>query len=127
MVLRFWRRPLPWTDKLTDKRAGWVFWSVVALLLPVLYLGALGPASWFTARFGGANAVTFVYRPLTSMAQVVDRSLGGYRIMNAVQWYSGVAAPAGWKWDHNGRPGTAEWCDVIALEAEVAKYQINGP
>jgi hypothetical protein len=88
-------------------RPGWAFWTVViALMLPVFYCGALGPAAWCSSRLGGAEAVILMYRPLTGAAE--DRPW----LKHAIAWYSELGAAGGWIWEFE--PGNAKWYDILA-------------
>ena len=89
-----------------ERRPGWVFGSAVALLLPLLYLGALGPLAWISSRWGGREAVSLMYRPVTWVAEVSESDV----LMDAIDGYSkfGAAESSGWIFIPE-KPGHARW------------------
>lgn len=48
------------------KRSSVVFWAMVILLLPLLYVGSFGPACWIASRVDGdgGSFIAFAYQPL---------------------------------------------------------------
>src|SRR5262245_43194941 len=92
-----------------QKRPGGAFWCVVALTLPILYVLSMGPGCWVSSRFGGAKAVTIVYRPVTWAAELT----GSDFIMLGIQKYSRLGTrenPEYWCWTFSPEsPGSASW------------------
>jgi hypothetical protein len=96
-----------WGEK---KRPGWLFWCVGGLTLPLLFVLSIGPSCWVRSRFGGAKAVTIVYRPATVLVEMA----GSDGLDKSVKWYSGLFAANGWCWMRVfpaacGIRGDAEW------------------
>ena len=94
------------------QKAGWTFWFAVALLLPALYCVALGPAAWFSARFGGARAVSLAYRPLIWTAQIIDVDGNWPSLKDAICRYSKIGSPNDWTWIFGNEPGKAFWFEL---------------
>src|SRR5262245_59665927 len=89
-----------------QKRAGWAFWCVVAVTIPLLFVLSVGPACWVSSRFGGAKLVTIAYRPVTFVAEVTASD----GLMDAIQWYSQLGSSDFHLWSFSpDQPGHAEW------------------
>ena len=89
-----------------QKPAGWTFWCVVALTIPVLYALSSGPACWLSSRWGAMEIVSDVYRPLTWVAEVS----GSDTLMGMLQAYSALGSNDDSAWAFSPEdPGNAEW------------------
>src|SRR5262245_40226163 len=88
------------------KRAGWVFWFSVVASLFVGYVLMLGPACWFSSRWGGEKVVTIAYRPVTAIAQRADSR----RFDALIRSYSEFGAGKQWHWMlFTAGPGEVQW------------------
>ncbi len=89
-----------------EKRAGWTFWSVVAVFLFVSYCVMIGPACWLSSRVGGMDIVSQVYRPVTWVSEVS----GSDTLMAMLQLYSALGSTEDSAWEFSPEdPGKAEW------------------
>jgi hypothetical protein len=98
-------------DEIMDERqrAGWTFWTCVALTLPLFYLTALGPLCWVTSRTGGEGVVNRLYSPLMAAAN----GLTNPSALRVLLRYSTFGSEEGWDWDfgfpENDYVGNWEW------------------
>ena len=107
-----------------QQRAGWTFWCVIALTLPILYVLSLGPSCWVSSRFGGANVVTIVYRPVTWAAELT----GSDFVMRELQKYSRLGVRETneyWCWTFSTEiPGNAHW-SLVYLDVMPSELLIS--
>jgi hypothetical protein len=87
------------------KKPGWVFYTTVALSLPLLYVATFGPACWVSSRTGlGTGALGAFYRPLVReisvewRASMLDDQPNENRIGVALEWYANFGAAEDWRW-----------------------------
>ena len=102
------------------KKPGWVFWTVVALMVPVLYVASFGPACWGGKRVlhlidadrGGLNHV--------DLKVARTRIAGGKGIRQALQ-----QAPAVFAVEHPPKAGQVG-VDPSHLDRLVDLFMIGG-
>jgi hypothetical protein len=81
----------------------WAKWTLIlAVGLPVLYLGSFGPACWISSHAdAGARAVSWIYYPFGRLC-VHGHHLSPEEISPALRWYATVFADDLWEWSDGG-------------------------
>ena len=75
------------------KKSGVMFWTAVAMLVVLLYVASIGPATWLEGRYGTGDSddiLSFAYRPVIWTAYRCPELL-----QNALQWYLSIGLRAG--------------------------------
>jgi hypothetical protein len=60
------------------QKAGWTFWCVVALALPLIYLAAAAPVCCIASRVGRPGIVNAAYGPFTNYIGVDNPLARGF-------------------------------------------------
>jgi hypothetical protein len=99
-----------------DRKQPTALYVLVIIAAVVCYGLGLGPACWWTSRFGGEKVVTVAYRPVTFVSEVI----GSERLMEAIQSYSEFGANDSHFWTLSvDAPGHAKWGPLVFWDIDV--------
>src|SRR5262249_27157503 len=103
-ALKCRRRVMRMNDQ---KPAGGMLWCVVAFIVaPLFFILSVGPACWLSSRLGAMGIVSYVYRPLTWVAETSDSDT----LMSMLQTYSALGSTEDAAWAFSPEDlGNAEW------------------
>lgn len=60
-------------------KRGWLFWGMLLMLLPILYIASFGPALWISACTSkDGEEVMYAYRPLAWLVGQSPESVRGF-------------------------------------------------
>lgn len=75
------------------KKPGVALWATVALVVVLLYVASIGPATWLEGRYGSGDSddiLSIAYRPVIWTAYRCPEFL-----QNALTWYLSIGLRAG--------------------------------